>query len=173
MSAVLQQGHADGMCGLYAVANFLMLRPETQWEAAGDTLRYLLDAAQLYGWLTPHHLTMGFEEYQIRAILDAQISNYNLPFETHRLEDVVSYCGWPSFYETASRVIAKGGAIIASASKQSHWLLILNIGGRVTIIDSFNSSDPERELNERTTAFSKVEGIVVLPCSPLKIAINL
>jgi hypothetical protein len=159
--AVLQQGRADGMCGLYAVLNFLN---RTEWkESPADGLWYLLEACRQFGWFTPQYLTAGFEDYQLKAILDLQISNYRLPFETHFVADVASSLKIKKFYDLAVRVSAKKGSIIASWDSRDHWVLVSQDEGKIVRLDSDSVDQPTVPLTGKHRALGVGYGVIILP----------
>src|SRR4051812_6521446 len=107
MSKVFQQGQADGLCGLYALMHFLN---KTEWkDKPHKALWYLLDACQHFGWLTPQYLTEGFEDHQLKAILDLQIGNYRLPYRTYFLSDVFDAAAAASYRQLIDQIVENGG----------------------------------------------------------------
>lgn len=88
MREALQQGNADGMCGLYSVLNLLRQTETWQGNTPASDFWYILETCRRFGWLTPQFLTEGFEDYQIKAILDEQFNNYRMPFAAYYAEDV-------------------------------------------------------------------------------------
>jgi len=169
---VLQQGQADGLCGLYSVLNFL---ERTEWKDWVDhNLQSLLYAAQHFGWFTPHHLTAGFEDHQLKAILDLQFSNYRMSYQTAFLSDVLASCDDDRFHELLERIVAKGGsAIIHKDIKDGgHWLLVTRDDGDTVVLDSDDQKRPRSLLAERRLKRSEW-GVVILPCKRPKLHLDL
>lgn len=172
MRDAYQQGHADGMCGLYAVLNFLTAERSTWGESANDTLWYLLDACRHLGWLTPHHLTAGFEDYQLKAILDLQIENYRLEYKTHFVAEVEQAKRYGSFKKLAEAVVARGGGLVASHDSRHHWVLIRTRSGHLSVVDSSNKAEPIKPFSSGR-AFGLDSGFVILPHQRAAIAVDL
>lgn len=161
MSTVLQQGQADGLCGLYAALNFLN---RTEWKASttSDGLWYLLDACRHFGWLTPQHITEGLEDHQLKAILDLQFRNYGVGYEALLIRDVVRSREFPTFRHFAMAVLRKRGSLIAQ-HKENHWLLITRNSTGASVLDSANSKQPPRPFSPQQRSLSLTYGLVLLP----------
>ncbi len=158
-----QQGHADGLCGLYSLLHFLLQTEEFSGETETDTLWYLLDAARHYGWLNPYTLTQGFEDFQLKAILDLQIENYRMNFRTVFLKDARKASKVRSARALLEAVVSKSGSAIVSSTRRDHWLLVTSHEGKARIVDSANAEDPIIELNSKPRSFSPNWGLVILP----------
>ena len=163
MKKVLQQGEADGLCGIYATLNFLNRTDWKDWVDHG--LRALIDAARQFGWFTPQHLIDGFEDHQIKAILDLQFENYRMGYETYFLSDVVAGLKHSKFHEILERVVAKRGSVIVHWDNKhgGHWLLVTGDAGVPIVCDSDDKKRPISPLKNRRIPSSEW-GIVILPC---------
>jgi hypothetical protein len=119
MVKVLKQGHADGLCGIYCILNFLQ---QTEWADHSDNhaLQSLLYTVQELGWLTPHYITEGFEEHHLKKIIDRQIEDYRLTYSTYFIRDTK----FRSFKILADQVRNEGGAIITGEKSKAHWILL-------------------------------------------------
>jgi hypothetical protein len=158
------------MCGLYALLNFLN---QTEWrEAPADGLWYLLEACRHFGWFTPKYLTEGFEEHQLKAILDLQFANYRMAFESYFLDDVVRELKISRFTDLADRVVQKGVSIIASWNSRDHWVLVTGIRGTAVIVDSSPDSATE-PLSNHPRVLDLEYGIVILRRSRANLQIAL
>jgi len=170
VSKVLQQGQADGLCGLYALMHFLN---RTDWkENPQKALWYLLDACRHFGWLTPQHLTEGLEDHQLKAILDLQITNYRLEFKTYFLEDAFLSAGAQSYREFLEKVVSAGGSAIAQNQNGGHWVLVTKGQNGAEVVDSANYENPRAPLCDRRLS-EQGWGIVILPSSRAKVEIDL
>ncbi|MDK2766878.1 MAG: hypothetical protein KYX69_04070 [Sphingomonas sp.] len=164
MKSGLQQGHADGLCGIYAILNFLCDCAEWKSEKPDDALRYVLDAVHSFGWLTPYTLTAGFEAYQLRAILDRLFDNYRMGFRAVPLQDVVR--GHPKLaaYELLKALLDKDCAVICGHDS-AHWLLLKTTKAGHAVWDSSNPEKPSKKFDGRLAAFSLESGVVMVPTS--------
>lgn len=168
----LQQGQADGMCGLYAVLNLLNM---TEWKTEKPSLglRYLLECCRQLGFLTPEYLTDGFEDHHLKKIIDLQIDNYRLNFETYFQSDVASILPELSCQDLMVRVVSKRGFAITQNQSGDHWLLVAGVKRTPMIFDSDDRSGVPVPLNKRRLAEPNGWGLVVLPKkrSPLMLEI--
>ena len=163
MSTELQQGDADGLCGIYAVMNFLRSkRASWQREDASTTLCHLLEACAGFGWFTPRHITNGFEDRELKAVIDRDIDNYRLPYSAFYIDDVLRSWKCGSFTGLVDSVMERDGAIIASEELKDHWVLIEPRDGSPHVIDSSSPSNPVSPFNRRSKRFSMETGIVIL-----------
>lgn len=162
MRKVLQQGQADGLCGLYAALNFLN---RTEWRswAKGYELWYLLDACRHFGWLTSQFLTEGFEDYQLKAILDLQFLNYRLPFATHFLSDVAEAYSSISSRELYERIVRKRGSVIVQNRRGGHWLLVTGKNGQCVVCDSADAQRSTAPISDRRLSEALGWGVAILP----------
>ena len=159
----VQQGGADGLCGLYALLNWLRTTPVYEDEDHERILWYLLEAARQHGWLDPHTLTCGFEDFQLKAIVDWQIENHRLPFQSAFLRDVKVSMGVTSVAEFLRRLVAAGGVAVVSSQRRNHWLLVRTNSDGPSIYDSANPDQPVKPLPTNSRSFSPDWGIVILP----------
>jgi len=164
VKAALQQGNADGLCGLYALMNFLHRTCPEDWNEATDTLWYLLDAARQFGWFNPYTITQGFEEYQLKAIIDLLIQNYRMGYETFFVSDAAESLDINRFVNLAERVAEKKGSIIASWDARCHWVLVTSEKGEVVVVDSAAGGE-SRPLSQRQRALDLKYGLVILPAA--------
>ena len=163
MKTGLQQGQADGLCGLYAILGFLAATEQWKAEEPAGAMRYLFEAAHGFGWLTPHNLTGGFEGYQLKAILDMQIANYRMPYQTFFLEDVVRTKRPSDFFELAEQILEAGGSIVGGPDGRCHWLLLTRQGKGRVVINSADPSKPVKKFDRRSSEFSLDSGVIIMP----------
>ena len=162
MTDVLQQGYADGLCGLYCIANFLHRIPE--WgDPPNSTLWHLLDACRHFGWLNPYTITEGFEDFQLKAVLDLQIENYRMSYKTGFLSDTKQSSKIKSVNEFLEKVVEAKGAAIVNSQRRKHWMLVMPGTKGGLIVDSANVKEPERELGSVKRTFSPDWGVLILP----------
>jgi len=165
MARALQQGTADGLCGIYSILNFLQTTDWLEYEASTG-LEALLECANHFGWFTPSYVTNGFEDYQLKKILDYQIEAYRLPYQTFFIADTLLQRGNGSFsYLAQSLKGREGSALIASKSRRSHWVLIKSHNGKMIILDSANGG-AKSELPDRSSGYLKNCGLVIIKGSP-------
>ena len=159
---VLQQGHADGLCGVYALLNFLQT---THWSVGDNRegLAFLLDAVRHFRWLTPEKLTNGFEDFELKAILDLQIENWRLGYASYFLEDTRRALRIADAAELMQAVVRAGGSAVVNFDQRSHWLLITAADGEPVICDSANPRRPISRLGDNSRPFSPRHGLVILP----------
>ena len=158
-----QQGQGDGLCGLYSVMHFLTITPEFGAENPEDILWYLLDGARHFGWLNPYTLTQGFEDFQLKSILDLQIDNYRMNYKTYLLAEARKSVKIKSAKSLIEAVVAKDGSAIVSSKRRNHWLFVTNDHGKARVIDSANAASPVGLLEDKPRSFSPDWGVVVLP----------
>ena len=166
---VLQQGDAEGLCGIYAVLNFLQ---QTDWaeDDAEDGLQYLLECADGLGWFTPHYITEGYEDYQLKEILDLQISRYRLAYKTYFVADTIARRKISSFVSLVALVEKARGAIVASKSRRDHWVLVSSLQKETNVWDSSNGERRIEAFPKRTSGYSKNFGVVIVPSNPSLVA---
>jgi len=131
---------------------------------------YLLESCRHFGWLTPHYMTEGLEDYQLKAILDLQIANYRLNFVTSYVADFIQSARSSSYRELLERVVAAGGSAIVNRGK-GHWVLVTKGPKGPEIIDSGSYENPRSALSNRLQ--DDGWGIVVLPCNRPQISVDL
>jgi hypothetical protein len=167
---VYQQGQADGLCGLYALIHFL--NQQIEWrEKPHKALWYLLESCRHLGWLTPHYLTEGFEDYQLKAILDLQIANYRLGFTTYYVADLLNSAASKSYRELLDRVVTAGGSAIVTRGKADHWVLVTQGPDGPELFDSSNYENPRSALPDRLS--DDGWGIAILPSERAQITADL
>jgi hypothetical protein len=135
----------------------------TEWsEKPHKALWYLLDACRHFGWLTPQYLTEGFEDHQLKAILDLQIDNYRLPYRTHFLADLAEAVSGGDYRDLIDKVVSAGGSVITQNQSGGHWLLVTTDKREAVVIDSGNYEHPRSVLNDRRLA-DDGWGVAILP----------
>jgi len=170
MRKVLQQGQADGLCGLYAALNFLNTTEWRSWSENGG-LWYMLDACRHFGWLTPQFLIDGYEDHQIKAILDLQFTNYRMSYTTYFLSDVLSVRNDHNFQGLLEGIVAKGGSAIVHWETRGHWLLVTGDRDGPVVCDSDDRTRPKSPLSKRRIA-STEWGVVILPSKRPKLQLD-
>ncbi|MEI6417725.1 MAG: hypothetical protein WCO82_01515 [Sphingomonadales bacterium] len=164
MIKVLQQGRADGLCGVYAILNFL--RGAHGWGASpkpNDDLWYLLNACQSLGWLDAYHITNGYHDWQLKAILDTQFDNFRMDYKSYFVSDLIKSGVTGSFTNLLDRVTKNKGAVIAHHDAQDHWVLIKKVSKDLRVFDSFNYEFPLQPLQNENRKYSVKEGIAIFP----------
>jgi hypothetical protein len=135
----------------------------TEWkEKPQKGLWYLLDACRHFGWLTPQYLTEGFEDHQLKAILDLQIANYRLPYCTHFLADLLEAVSVESYRDLIDKIVAAGGSVIIQNQSGGHWLLVTIEKHEVVVLDSGSYEHPRALLGDRRLA-EDGWGIAIMP----------
>lgn len=173
MKKAFQQGQSDGMCGIYSLLNFLHRTKGFGWEDdSTETLWYLLDASRQLGWFNPYTLTQGFEEHQLKAIIDLQFANYKMPYETFSVGEVSEQLGIKNFYDLAEKVTKKNGSLVASWDRRNHWVLVTAEAGEVVVIDSY-AVGKALSLSRRQKSLTLAGGLIILPKErqPLEISL--
>ena len=163
MKSAFQQGNADGLCGIYSIINLYSLIDGNDSEKwLSDTFQNILHACETFGWLKPQFLATGFEQYQLKAIVDLHIENWRMEYRTHYLEDINRIFDI-SFVRLANKIVSKGGHIFASTVGLDHWVLISGQSGVATAYDSDPSQESIRPLSESPRSFSRKWGFAMLP----------
>jgi hypothetical protein len=157
----LQQGEADGLCGMYAAMAFLAGTKQWRGEDPSNALWYLLDAARHFGWFTPYHLTKGFEAHEIKAILEREFDHYRMPYEAFYMDDVARQLKTKDYHDITFRVLAKDGSVITGPD--GHWILITTRDGSPKVIDSANRQQPEKPFSRRFKSLRFADAIIILP----------
>ena len=172
MKGVLQQGQADGLCGLYSILNFLQT---TEWQADSSVegMRYLFDSSHELGWLNPNTLIDGFEDWQLNKIVNLQLERYFIDYKSYILSEVVKSVEVKSFVELSHRVASARGSIIAKVSRKAHWVLIEGGSGTPWIYDSAGSPGKPKKLEQNSRAYSLDWGVVILPEKRPKLVIEI
>lgn len=156
---VLQQGEANGMCGIYAVLNFL----RDEWkDQPSDTLWSIFEACRTLGWLTPEYLTQGFEDFQLKKILEWHIDNYRLSYKVYFLADLAEHFRQDNAGGLIKSITAGGGAAITSVSGGKHWVLVRASSDGPIVYDSHKSGMIE-PLSKRRLDQGVDWGIGILP----------
>ncbi|MBU6167158.1 MAG: hypothetical protein KGQ52_13670 [Alphaproteobacteria bacterium] len=168
-----QQGHADAMCGLYSILNFLQTVEYWREDEAQDGMFYLLETYQRKGWLTPHFLTRGFTASQLKSVLDDQIKMFRLGFVTHFLSDVIAAPRSKKGRELLVAIASAGGAVITGPKGGSHWQLVMSRQAQPILIDSDRAERPVRLLDEIKRVSVDHEGVVILPVARPVVEINI
>jgi len=145
---------------------------KTKWkeDEATTALWYLLEGCRHFGWLTPQHLTEGFEDYQLKAILDLQIANYRLSYRTHFLAEVFEATSAGSYRELIKKIVDNRGSIIVQNRSGGHWVLVTSDKKDAVVLDSGSYENPLSPLGNRRLS-EDGQGIVVLPYKREKIEI--
>lgn len=152
-----QQGTKDPMCGLYCIYNFLKICVGLEGSSKGAFYE-VLRACQSFDLLTADLLTHGYEDFQLKAVIDRLITEWRLEFESFYLNDVLkSITG--SFWETAKQISDAGGAIISYSISKDHWVLVTNSNNELSILNSAQLNSVGRVNNAK---FSEEYGIVIL-----------
>ena len=162
MKGALQQGHGDGLCGIYSLMNFLHTYPNSNWRDANETLKCLFKSCEERGWLNPHQLTWGYEDYQLIQVIEDQFRNYRMNFAAYFSKDIAEDNGITSFHELADRVAKSSGALIASWDAKNHWVLVRSIKGKLTVFDS-SSAETVFTLTKSRKSLTLSGGVAILP----------
>ena len=162
MKRALQQGQSDGLCGIYSLLNFLIRTRGFGWQDSSDSLWYLLDASRQLGCFNPYTLTQGFEEHQLKAIIDLQFENYRMPYKTFSIGELSKQVGIKNFYDLANKVTVKNGSLIASWDRRNHWVLVTAEAGDMVVIDSA-AGGKALSLNRRQKSLTLAGGLIILP----------
>lgn len=161
MKPGLQQGHADGLCGLYAIINFLAEVDGWKKEKAENALWYVLDITRQLGWLTPHHLTSGFEAYQLKVILNTLFEAHYTPFSASFIEEIEAGLSEQDAFQLAENVLSVGGRLLVGP--EGHWVLVTRHGKKSVIVDSASVGKPIRSFDRRSSSLKFAGGVIILP----------
>ena len=162
MKQGMQQGDADGLCGLYALLNFLASTVDWKDEKPDIALQYLLQSANDHGWLSPHFITKGFEPWQLKRIIDDQFENYRMPYQTFHLSDADRGSGEECFYNFARKITSKGGSILGSPDR-SHWLLLTSSKGKMVTVNSADRLKSVKPFHKGSARFDTYGGLIIMP----------
>jgi len=101
---------------------------------------YLLDACQRFGWLTPHTITGGFCDYQLKAIFDTQIQDARLPLKSIYLDDLRQHLSLKNNTNVVDWIMRNDGyAIVYLDCNRDHWILLEPVNAEPLVVDSYKS----------------------------------
>lgn len=172
MKPGMQQGHADGMCGLYAILSFLAHTEEWRSEEPNTALRYVLDAVQAEGWLSPYLITTGFESYQLASILNRLFDNYHMRFRATQLAALKKQSSSEDFFGLASRVVAQGCSIIGGPDGRDHWVLVTQSEGRPVVFNSADAKRPMKAFDKRQPDYCVKNGVLIMPWARAQVEVD-
>tara|TARA_R110001606_G_scaffold48184_1_gene122492 strand:+ start:1152 stop:1679 length:528 start_codon:yes stop_codon:yes gene_type:complete len=133
-----QQGQPDGLCGLYALINFLHTWPDlgtTVSERQQEAFRYLFEAAEELNLLNAHYLHSGFEQHYLHAIFNRTAENIRLPFRALFLDEFKEGLGSIDDRELLSEVCQNGGCAVIPVGSDQHWVLAHKVKSRKICVD--------------------------------------
>ena len=157
MSEAAKQGTADGLCGIYCLINHMR-----DWKHANkekineqEALRYLLQSAQVLGFLDPNRLVNGFEAFVLRLIFNQAAKWLQMPNRAYHLKDIGD-CEMPDY---CKRIFDAKGEIVVSEQSLRHWVLAVALDGEKFSV--LNSQPRARKLRP-LDGFAGVEHGLVL-----------
>ena len=120
-----KQGHGDGLCGIYSIVN-VICKFEENGDRKRDYFRHLIMAAERLGYLDYFHITIGFEAFELKEIIDFVAKNFGHVLSAKILADEsqVNKARVPRKYKT--------GVLLYYSDPIDHWLAEVN----GTIMDS-------------------------------------
>lgn len=136
-----QQGGPDGLCGLYALLNFLRNHPRFRGDKDQDILRYLLESARHLNLLNPVNISHGFEAHQIRSIMADICTEFDLKYKFEVLWPDTRSLNVQEFYQKLADLTKCGGAAVVSVDAGEHWVLAHRVARNVLICDDSAKSD--------------------------------
>jgi hypothetical protein len=155
------QGDPDGLCGIYALLNFLRARAITANDEA--IFHELLISAEKLGLLTAYRLYDGFDEHVLLQIFQTTADRNRWPFRAILL----GAFGHGTFSDKLKVVLDAEGEIVTSVNASGHWVLTYGASKSGFLID-----DPDRTVVPKRRAISKRghkipsdQGVVLLQVS--------
>jgi hypothetical protein len=152
MSAAAKQGTADGLCGIYCLINHMrdwgLQTKEKSNE--NEALRYLLQSAQVLGFLDPNRLVYGFEAFELRLIFNQVAEWLEKKTRAYHLKNI----GNGKMFDACNKTIKAKGEIVVSEKSLGHWVLAIGFDGeKLSVLNSHPRARASRPLD----AFAGVE----------------
>lgn len=161
MTKPIRQGDADGLCGIYAILNFLNLQKGWKFSDNPNALQFVLDVAYDHGWLTPRHIVGGYEAYHLKQILNTLFENYSMQFQAFNIVEIDREKSESSFV-ILKRILAEKGAIIGGPTG-NHWVLLIKSKDGDIIVNSDARDPTVRKFDGRSSQIDISSGVVILP----------
>ncbi|MBX9732060.1 MAG: hypothetical protein K2X59_12090 [Sphingomonas sp.] len=161
------QGNADGLCGPYAIMNFLVWKDEIPADKAAGTsayqeaFRYVMEAAERAGLLSAHKLYSGFEWPDLIVVFNEYAERNYFDYVAVPLIKLHSRIAKLSNESLWGAIVDAEGAAVASVQKGGHWVLIYKRDGAggFSVLDA-TAGNPKTELKK---AWSLRDGMAMLP----------
>jgi hypothetical protein len=160
----LRQGHMDGLCGVYAILNFCLLKGLLKGQVKKDAEWYVFEAVEMEGLLTSYYLVRGFEVQHLHAVFERLSKNLRLSYKPYYIDEL--YVRRRDHYGLLGRVFEKGGAVIGGFGRAKHWVLFHELKKSEVLIHDSAADDARKQVNvdELAGSFSS-EGIALMPSS--------
>ena len=143
-----QQGDGDGLCGIYALINFLrnedFLKEKDQSSTDRECFNFLMEAAESLGYLTAHNLFGGFVWPKLERAFNLACETWRAPFLALPLSVVAENLKTDRIEDVAAACVKEGGAIVAHMDKQDHWILVYDCDEISVWVDDSSVADEEK-----------------------------
>lgn len=145
---ICKQGNVDGLCGLYALVNFISNKvqlADDDYTTGREAFRYLVESAEALGHLTAHRMHDGFEWPLLKEIFNHWAERYEQPYQAYSLSRVTSLERNPSSNSVIQTIVNADGGVVLSVKRGRHWVLVMTgrrDDGRFEVIDA-DSRYPE------------------------------
>lgn len=166
-----RQGQLDGLCGIYALTNFLRdLRVGNRFYSSGhrsrrsdDAFWMMLDAAFRLNMLTPDNLIRGLAAHQLAKIWNTLAEEADLRVEAVLLSRLKRLGRGVSVSLIAECVLEENTPNALVILHHEHWLLSSSRteNGNVNVVDSA-SANPRKRLSKLELDDSEVDGFALL-----------
>ena len=168
---VNRQGQLDGLCGIYALTNFLRdLRIGNRFFSSGhrgkrsdDAFWMLLDAAYRLNMLTPDNLIEGLAAHQLAKIWNTLALEADLQVEAVLFSRLKRLGRGVTVSLIAECVHEENGPNALVILHREHWLLSASRGesGYVNVLDSA-AANPRKRLSRAELDDSSIDGFALL-----------
>jgi hypothetical protein len=158
-----KQGSGDGLCGIYAIANYI--KNDTRFQEPDELwppFWYLLEAMQAEGLLQPHYIWSGLETYHLKAVLDRVCLRLNLPFVSCSIAEALKRLNRRHFVDLTSDLFEQnGGAIVGFEEGQQHWVLAYDKSKQLIFVDD-SAADGRKQITINQACSLSNDGLLIL-----------
>lgn len=123
---VAKQGHGDSLCGIYSLVNALAHfegRAGQSFDRQREIFRQLALAADRLQMLDYHHLSVGFEAFELIALLDFVAEKFGHLVTSQLLESVTS--GDFNHAKVIKQALEDGDAAVVYDHQNDHWVALV------------------------------------------------
>lgn len=123
---VAKQGHGDSLCGIYSLVNafahFEGLAGQSD-DRQREIFRQLVLAADRLDMLNFHHLTVGFEAFELISLLDFVAEKFGYPVSSQLLESLT--LGGLNHAKVITNALKDGDVAVVYDRAKDHWVALV------------------------------------------------
>lgn len=151
----LKQGHSDGFCGIYSLANFLVQKGELDTDQA---FKVLIEIAERKRLLTAWKILDGYWDYELVEIFNFYAENWLSDYRAGLLGKLDNKT--QGGIALVRKIIGAGGAAVIGRQNDSHWVLAIEeVGKKVRVLDPGVSPIDTKISQQRSTE----SGVAIIP----------